>query len=169
MARNINPASLPEKSDRTRIPMSMPQTKLSVPDIPGYHLHWMMGTPSRIAQAQKAGYTFVDAEEVDVVNTGLADSVSKHGSTDMGTRVSLIASGDTGEDGKEQRLYLMKIPLEWWNEDQKNLEARNEQVAASLRGGQVDGGQGGDTSNRYVPQAHIKNVANLFTPKNRRI
>ena len=62
-----NPANSFEKSsvDRTRVPMSTAQQKLSVPEIPGFHLHWMMGSPSRIAQAMKAGYTFVDPDEVD--------------------------------------------------------------------------------------------------------
>ena len=27
-----------------------------LPEIPGYHLHWMRGTPSRISQALRAGY-----------------------------------------------------------------------------------------------------------------
>ena len=33
--------------------------KLWAPEIPGYHLHWMMGTPERLAQAEAAGYVFV--------------------------------------------------------------------------------------------------------------
>jgi len=157
-----------EKAERARIPMSIPQQKLSVPEIPGFHLHWMLGTPSRIAQAKKAGYDFVDPEEVDVVNTGLADDLSKSGNTDMGSRVSLVAGGTTGDDGQEQRLYLMKIPQEFWEADQAALEDRNEQIATTLRGGQVDGGSDGDTSNRYIPDAHRKNVANLFNRKPRR-
>ena len=170
MARlsNENPGSQAKKHDRTRIPMSMPLQKLQVPDIPGYHMHWMNGTPSRIAQALKAGYTFVDPIEADVVNTGIADGADASGNTDMGSRVSIVAGGGAGEDGKEQRLYLMKLPLELWEEDQKALESRNEQVAASIRGGQADGTANPNGSeNRYIPQVHQKNVANLFTPKRR--
>lgn len=169
MARlsNDNPAALPKKHDRTRIPMSMPLQKLQVPDIPGYHLHWMNGTPARIAQALKGGYTFVDPEEADVVNTGLADSANASGNTDMGSRVSIVAGGGAGEDGKEQRLYLMKLPLELWEEDQRALESRNEQVAASIRGGQDTSANQYGSDNRYIPEAARKNVANLFTPKRR--
>ena len=166
-----NPADTGKKAaakERSRIPMSLPQQKLAVPDLPGFHLHWMMGTPSRIAQARKAGYDFVDASEVDVVNTGLADDLSKSGSTDMGSRVSLVAGSTTGEDGQEQRLYLMKLPNEFWDADQAALEDRNEQIAATLRGGNVDAGEGGDSSNRYIPDAQRKNVANLFNRKTRR-
>jgi hypothetical protein len=147
--------------------MSMPMQKLSVPDIPGYHLHWMIGTPARIAQAQRAGYTFVDEDEADVVNTSLGDSASRSGNTDMGSRVSVIASRDTGEDGKEQRLYLMKIPLEYWEEDQAALESKNEQVAASLRGGNDTQANQYGNENRYIPEANRKSVASLFTPKRR--
>jgi|CryBogDrversion2_7_1035282.scaffolds.fasta_scaffold12597_3 hypothetical protein len=164
-----NPANSFEKSavDKKRIPMSTAQLKLSVPEIPGYHLHWMMGTPSRIAQAMKGGYTFVESDEVDVVNTGLADDASKNGNTDMGSRVSLVAGSDTGEDGKEQRLYLMKIPLEYWEEDQQALESKNEQIASTLRGGGDVGGNPNGSDNRYVPEANRKAVANMFTPKRR--
>lgn len=155
------------KSDRTRVPMSTAQLKLEVPDIPGYHLHWMMGTPARIAQAMKAGYTFVDHTEVDVVNTGLADDASTNGNTDMGSRVSVVAGNDTGEDGKEQRLYLMKIPLEFWEEDQAALEAKNEQIAATIRGGQDTSSNPNGSESRYIPEASRRNMANLFTPKRR--
>jgi len=169
MARpsNTNPASLPQRQDRTRVPMSMPSQKLSVPDIPGYHLHWMASNPGRIAQALKAGYTFVDPDEADVTNTGIADSASASGNTDMGSRVSIVAGRDAGEDGKEQRLYLMKIPLEFWEQDQQALEDRNEQVAATLRGGNDIAANQYGSENRYIPESARKSVANLFTPKRR--
>lgn len=166
----VNPATKPEKANesRGRVPMSLPVLKLEVPDIPGYHLHWMNGTPSRIGQALKAGYEFVDNDEVDINNFGLADSANKTGNTDLGTRVSVSAGTGLDDFGQEQRLFLMKIRLEYWEADQKALESRNESIAASLRGGTVgaEGPDGGE--NRYIPEAHRKNVANLFTPKTRR-
>jgi hypothetical protein len=164
-----NPSNTVEKrkGDATRVPMSTAQLKLAVPEIPGYHLHWMMGTPSRIAQAMKAGYTFVDHDEVDVVNTGLADDASKNGNTDMGSRVSTVAGNDTGEDGKEQRLYLMKLPLEYWEQDQASLESKNEQIASTIRGGGDTGGNPNGAEARYVPEGSRRNMENLFTPKRR--
>ena len=170
MSKEMNPAN-PIKGDpreRTRVPMSLPAQRLAVPDIPGYHLHWMLGTPSRIQQALKAGYEFVDPDEADVTNFGLADDASKSGNTDMGSRVSVVAGSDAGEDGREQRLYLMKIKQEWWESDQKILEDRNEQVAAILRGGQDLSANPHGSDNRYIPDAHRKGVASLFTPKIRR-
>lgn len=161
-----NPANS-EKNERTRIPMSIPQQKLAVPDIPGYHLHWFNGNASRIQQALRAGYEFVDPSEVDVTNTGLADDVSKSGNSDMGSRVSIISGNDTDVDGSVPRLYLMKIRQEFWEEDQKTLEDRNEQIAATLRGGGDVAGNPNGGENRYIPEAHRKGVANMFTPKRR--
>lgn len=170
--KQTNPANnvKQDRSERTRVPMSLPLQKLAVPEIPGYHLHWIMGSPSRIAQAIKGGYEFVNDDEVDVVNTGLANDPRESGNTDMGSRVSVIAGSDTGEDGREQRLYLMKIKEEWWQEDQELLAQRNEQVAAAIRGGRHVGANPhsrGPDDNLYVPEAHQKAVANLFTPKRR--
>jgi len=154
-------------TQRTRIPMSMPQLKLEVPEIPGYHLHWFLNTPGRISRALAAGYTFVEDDEVDIVNTGLANDRSASGNTDLGTRVSISAGSAPGDDGQEQRLYLMKIPEEWWEEDQAELNGRNEQIAATLRGGgDVEGNPHG-ADNRYIPEAHRRTMASLFTPKRR--
>ena len=166
---NKNPASLAKKHDRTRVPMSVPELRLEVPEIPGYHLHWMLGTPSRIARAEKGGYTFVNEDEADIRNTSLGGDISKGGSTDMGSRVSIVAGSDTGDDGGAQRLYLMKIPLEYWEADQAQLEAKNEQVASTLRGGQDVGSNTYGNENRYIPEAARQKVSNLFTPKPRRI
>lgn len=156
-----NPATEPvvKLSNKTRIPMSVPQQKLSAPDIPGFHTHWMMGTPARLAQAQRAGYTFVDGSETDTNNFDLAGDPEDSGSTDLGTRVSQVAGRDTSPDGDAVRLYLMKLPLELWEEDQKLIGDRNEQVAANLRGdAQIENG--------YIPQSHKKSVAELFKRKN---
>jgi len=172
MSKDIkNPANSVREDRReraARVPMSLPTQKLAVPDIPGYHLHWMIGTPSRIQQALKAGYEFVDPEETEVNNFGLADDASKSGNTDMGSRVSVLAGSDAGESGQGDRLFLMKIKQEWWEEDQKVLEQRNEQVAATLRGGQDISANQYGTEQRYIPDAHRKGVASLFTPKSRR-
>lgn len=150
-----------------RIPMSLPQLKLAVPDIPGYHLHWMAGNPARIQQAIRAGYEFVDPAEVDVTNTGLADSASASGNTDLGSRVSVSAGSLVGDDGQGERLYLMKLKQEWWEADQLKAEDRNERIAAALRGAEDLGlnPHGGDS--RYIPQQARKAMADLFTRKRR--
>lgn len=152
-----------EAAGRTRIPMSVPQQKLAVPDIPGYHLHWMLGTETRLAQALKAGYQFVEKGETLVNNKGLADSASDDGSTDLGSRVTVAAGGDTSSDGQAVQMVLMKLRQEWWDEDQKRLEEKSDQLAAALRSGKPLPSDTGDASNRYVDQNRTK--INMFTKR----
>jgi hypothetical protein len=159
-ASTLGSAGTPTRS--SRVPMSVPQQRLAVPEIPGYHLHWMIGDQHRIQAALRAGYEFVDEGETSLSDYGLGNS--EGGNSDLGSRVSVLASRAPGDDGSSQRLYLMKIRQEWFDEDQAALEARNEQIAATLRGGEVSGGEYGN-ENRYIPQAHRNAVANLFTPK----
>lgn len=159
-----NPAA-PEVERASRIPMSVPQQRLSVPDIPGYHLHWMLGTPERLAQALKAGYQFVEQDEVQVTNRGLADNAESNGSTDLGSRVTVLAGGDTTNNGQHVSLVLMKLRQEWWDEDQRKLEAKSDQLAAALRSGSPLPGDTGDVQGRYVDPNRTK--MNMFTPKRR--
>lgn len=156
-------------AQRQRIPMSLPRQRLSVPDIPGYHLHWMSGTKQRIAAALAAGYEFVDPSEADVAEASIGSQVDTTGSTDLGSRVSVSAGADIGPDGTEVRLYLMKIRQEFWDQDQSVLAERNEQIAASIRGGQnPNEANPHGSENRYVPEASRRVMADLFTPKRRR-
>jgi hypothetical protein len=162
---NENPANTLETSkiERTRIPMSLPIQKLAVPPIPGYHLHWMRGDAARVQQALRAGYEFVNQDEVDVTNTNLADNAETSGSTDMGSRVSIVAGSEIDAGGQPERLFLMKLRQEYWEEDQAVLENRNEEVAAALRGGATPGNVAPEGA--YIPQAHRKSVENMFTRK----
>ena len=149
-------------SNKTRIPMSVPQQRLAAPEIPGYHCHWMRGTPDRLAQAQRAGYTFVSGEEAETNNFDLAGDPEDSGSTDLGSHVSQVAStsgGDLDPDGNAIRMYLMKLPQELWEEDQKLIGDRNDQIAANLRGDNL-------VENGYIPQSHKKSVAEMFQKKN---
>jgi hypothetical protein len=150
MPKEVSPANstVPVAHERQRIPMSLPRLKLEVPDIPGYHLHWFADRPGRIAQALQAFYEFVDVSETSVTNTMLADEVSATGNTDLGTRVSIV--GGAGEGGTVERLYLMKIKEEFWQEDQKALEAKSKSVVDQIFRGVAQPGTPGDGSNRYV-------------------
>lgn len=162
-AAKVNPANLPDTKNpgKDRIPMSVPQRHLELPDIPGYHTHWFMG--SNVSRALRASYTFVTEEDgVDVNNFDLAGNATASGNSDLGTRISIPAA--VGGDS-EERLYAMKLPLELWEEDCRALEKRNEKIAAALRGereGALEGkGNPYDTSNVTKNQM----ASNLFTPK----
>jgi hypothetical protein len=168
-AKNANPANPIERKNpgKERIPMSIPQRHLEIQEIPGYHAHWFLG--SRVARALRAGYTFVtDEDGVDLNNFDLAGDATANGSSDLGSRYSVPAA--VGGDSDE-RLYLMKLPQELWEQDQAALEARNEVIAATLRGGGdtgLGGNNPGDTSQGYVPRAVQQQMANMFTPKRKR-
>lgn len=172
-AQGVNPANKPMeevKTARQRVPMSLPVLKSSVPDIPGYHLHWMRGEPQRLAQALRAGYEFVQPHEVQLENIPLGGDALDQGSTDMGDRVSIV-SGGVGEDGQASRLYLMKLKMELWLEDQAALQARNDSIANSLTAGMAGAGQQGETqddvSRRYVDPKRTA-IPELFKRKSSR-
>ncbi len=156
-------------STRKRIPMSAPQQKLSVPAIPGYHCHWMIGTPERLSQADRAGYLFVDQSEVVLNDLSMGGDGLKSGSTDMGTRVSVLAGGgELGSDGQPIRLYLMKQLQEHYEEDQMLLQERTEHVINSLNVGLVgaEEDKAGDRNKRYVDKKRTT-LPDMFKPKGR--
>lgn len=165
-AETPSPANVRETrvTEATRVPMSLPELKLYVPDIPGYHLHWFRG--ARTPRALQAGYEFVDPQEVTLVNSGLADDASRSGNSDLGSRVSVVAGDADPASGSVERLYLMKIRQEWHEQDMAALEAKNETIAAALRGGVDVGSNPHGTEQRYIPSRGQQST--LFTPKNRR-
>lgn len=170
--KEINPsiALNKTKEERKRIPMSVPVQRLEAPDMPGFHLHWFRGDAERIQRAVDAGYEFVDPREILVNNVSLGGDSSLSGSTDMGSQVSIVSGQEVGKDGQAMRLILMKQKQEWHEADMKITEARNEQVAAALRGGMIgaQNDRAGDTQHRYVDKARTA-IPDLFTPKRPRV
>lgn len=135
------------RARRQRIPMSVPKLKLEVPPIPGYRTYWFKDEPGRIAQALRAGYSFVDEDEVDLnITSTIAESSLGNGNTDLGSRISLVGDRTTGE-----RLYLMKIPEEYFLQDQADLEQVNRRVDRTIKAGRVgaDEDRQDDSDKRY--------------------
>lgn len=164
----ISPASRDAKSsaERKRVPMSVPVQRLEAPEIPGYHLHWFINTPARIQRALDGGYEFVDSKELKINNVSLGGDSALSGNTDMGSRVSVVSGQEAGMDGQPSRLVLMKIKQEWYEEDQKLVEKRNDDVAAALRGGHLgeEREAGSDARHRYVDKSRTV-IPDLFKPK----
>jgi hypothetical protein len=130
------PANLVERAlaERKRVSMSAPRQKLSLPDIEGYHIHWINDYPGRLAQAQEAGYEFVDPSEVSVNGEHISP-----GSSDLGSRVSIVVG--RGEAGGGLRAYAMKIKQELYEEDQAALQERNDKVDEAIRRARLMPGQ----------------------------
>lgn len=171
--KELNPATSrdPVRAERARIPMSVPVAKLEVPAIPGYHLHWFLGTPERIQRARDAGYELVEPVEVAPNSVGLGSDSAASGSTDMGSAVSVVAGSETGRDGQAVRMVLMKIRQEWWEEDQALIEERNTAVVDALTAGMTGAGQGGETAAdarlRYVAKSRTQ-IPDMFNRNKQR-
>lgn len=161
-----NPA-LRRVTEATRIPMSLPQLKLQVPDIAGFHLHWFLS--KNIRAAQRAGYEFVREDEVDINNTSLADSASSSGNSDMGSRVSVLAGGLAENKVEAEQLYLMKLPQAWRDKDVAALEAANDKIAEAIRGGTIGSEAAGRPNETASDRArrYLKTGQQLLYPKNR--
>ena len=161
----VNPANKPAK----RVPLTQSQRKLAVPDLPGYHLYWFRGSPDRLAAAQAAGYEFVDQNEVSLNSFGIGGDSLKTGNTDLGSRVSVVAGGELTPDNQAVRLYLMKQKMEFYLEDQKEVEARSEQTTAALLGAMQSGqvGSSEDAAHRYVDKSRTA-IPEMFRKKPQR-
>lgn len=167
VTKGNNPANAtPEaKGTRKRIPMSAPMSKLSVPDLPGFHLHWFKDTADRIQQALDAGYEFVDRKEVHKGSVSLGTLPAAELSTDMGSRVSVVAGG-VGQDGQASRLILMKQRLEWYEEDQKLVMQPVHNVVKALTAGLIgsEKDDARDHNMRYVGNSRTI-IPEMFKPK----
>jgi len=154
----VNPSNLPKRrvTESTRIPMSTPEQQLKVPDIPGYHLHWHL--EHNIQRALAAGYEFVEDDQVLVTDKGVANNKEETGSTDLGSKISILADRSNGGS----RLYLMKLKEEWWMQDQKKQLEVSESIAATMRSGTVGADKDPDVAKRY-----LKTGQDLFIPKHR--
>ena len=110
------------RAARIRVPMSVPRRKLQTPEIPGYHLHWFL--EENVFLAQQAFYEFVEMGELPIAQFNPATSLDVSGSLDLGTKVCIVGN-KIGALGKPEMQYLMKLPLEYWSEDQRKLEELN--------------------------------------------
>ncbi len=119
--QDSNPSSIPEPVEQRsrRIPMSTARRRLEVPIIPGYNLHWFL--EKNVEQAQQGWYEFVSRDEVHLNQHSPGTSFLVSGNQDLGTNVSIVTQAGDGPT----RLYLMKIKLEYFNEDQEALQNMN--------------------------------------------
>lgn len=164
------PGSNPEATEfgvtrESRVPMSIPQIKLAVRDIPGYRLYWFK--EENIERAIQAGYENVKRTEVFLHRNNVAGSPGVSGNTDLGTNVSLVMG--TFENGHTQRLILMKIRLDWYKDDQlKSIQKQAAIIEGIFEGQQVFTGEGkvGDLGEfSYVDQSRTKAPPPIFNRK----
>jgi hypothetical protein len=122
-----------------RKPFGVKTTKLAVStQMEGFHYRWVNDEPGRLSQALEGDYSFVDPKEVgreprDDNRTREYAGLQKDGITPMYT-------------------YLMKIPQEFYVEDQQNSQKNLDDIDDAIRGGQIGRSV---NDNRYVPKDGI--------------
>lgn len=102
-----------------RRPFGARRQRLENPPIPGFQCYWFNDLPGRIDQAKEAGYEHV---------------------TDSGGKPVCKVVG-TMEGGGPLKAYRMKIPIEFYEQDQAAKERPRAEIDAQMRqGGNRDGG-----------------------------
>lgn len=128
----------PERTRAKRKPFGVKQSKFYVPNPQdGFHYRVINDEPGRLHQAQEGGYAYVNPKDV-----GLTEIKEN--------KVRYIVGRQ--ENGDVLYGYLMQIPREWYEEDQREKSKHLDQIDAAIRGGQIER-QAGD--GRYVPEGGI--------------
>ena len=155
-----NAATAAQERRRTRRSMAGHTRALEVDPIPGFYLYWFR--EGRVERAKEAGYELVDAKEAHVNSHRTYGGLrAAGGNTDLGSNVSIVADGSSGE-----RLVLMKLPMADHLEDQ----ALDDEVDAGIMRGIFSGeviasGQQGALEQRDANQYVSKALFNRPTRK----
>ena len=106
----------------TRIPMSGLSKRMHVDKdrIPGFHIAWINDDKDLVYRAKRAGYEHVTVDELPEWGRQDVDSAS---ATD--SMVSMKVGADL-------TAYLMKLPMEYWEEDQEAKVQRNSAVTEDI-------------------------------------
>lgn len=136
--QQTNPANLTQSASpaaerkatprRKRIPMSTPNRKLEVPPIDGFYLYWFRD--DEVMRAIAAGYEHVKDSEVELIQMDVAGAEGVSGNTDLGSNVTFVGGKD--DNGHPQRAVLMKLPMEFFLEDQREMAIKNTNLLQSI-------------------------------------
>jgi len=118
-----------------------PTLKLNVyGTVEGFHLYWENDVDAKIQQLLQEGFEFVDPKEV-----GMEDRVVLDG--DISNKVSKFVG--TKEDGKPMRAYLMKCPLDIWEDIQHDIADLTASRDSAIRASAETPG-----ADRYKPKGY---------------
>ena len=128
----------PGLKDPNRVPFASNRNKLEVRYKDSdfhkkWYGHWFNVDGDRIDRAQAAGYQFVSREEVH----GFGDGPLMEGNTDLGDKVSRVVGRADGN--QPIRAILMKLPMDYREEDMALKEERNRLVDEAINAGRAGG------------------------------
>jgi hypothetical protein len=127
------------------------QLKLSIPphleNDPNFKYYWLADRPGRVEELTKHDdYDFVVDEEAaaDGRNTGLGKRIERHAGID--------------QFGNPVRHFLVRKPIEYHEEDQREKRAERAKTMAAIKRGATPGDDGRaiNSEQSYVPEAGIK-------------
>lgn len=111
-----------------RIPFGTRSFRLTAPQRKGFQRHWFTNKPGRINRALRAGW--------------------KHVKDDIDGKPMNRVSGTYDTDTKDgQKSYLMEMPQEWFDADQRQTLNSVAEIEQTIRRGEVAIGDG-----KYVPR-----------------
>lgn len=135
------------------------QLKLSIPphleNDPNYRYYWLADRPGRVEELTKHDdYEFVTDEETaaDGRNTGQGTRIERHAGTDG--------------FGNPVRHFLVRKPIEYHREDQREKAAEQAKVIDAIKRGKTAGADGKPIHGEktYVPEAGISISHGDYTP-----
>jgi hypothetical protein len=128
-AQSLEAVQKLDTAKRKRIPLSVARQRLQVDvTLEGYVLYWPLET--QVHEFLQAGYEFVTSREVTVNNRDnpAADTL-QGGNSAMDDKVRVFAGLI---EGKPYYHILMKLPLEYYREDQRALLERNARMLEGI-------------------------------------
>jgi hypothetical protein len=122
------------KSNRT--PVGGARSKLTVPESikdEGFHYHWVNDEGGNIRQHLDAGYEFVEDPDIEVGQESI----------ERGRPTTATVSVEVGRTrySSNGTAYLMRQPLEYYNEDQQEKQSELDEVEETMFKANSDQGQ----------------------------
>ena len=123
----------------SRVPMGAYQAKLEVLNKdPNFFYYWHHNRGDNLQRALEAGYEFVHRGGRERVKGQEAHEYSDIGVVDKSdTRFAI--HGGVGDYGREFKLYLMKMPMEFRKEDDEMRHQRTMDIEESINRQEFDG------------------------------
>lgn len=125
-------AERPRGEARKRVPFGAPRTKLEV-DVEalresGYHVHWFNDENGRVEEAEAAFYEFVKWGELGVRRGREAHEGDERVSKRVGTL----------DNGEPLMAFLMKVPMEYYLQDEQSKLEQNARKVEDMQRGVTD-------------------------------